>query len=69
MVCFLGGDNPANPEATVRQVAMAKSTVQVTLDEVEGMVEKIIERRGKEYCLLGKKAERSWAAMILEKEL
>ena len=51
------GDNPANPEATVRQVAMAKakSTVQVTLDEVEGMVEKIIERRGKEYCLLGKK--------------
>jgi len=34
---------------------MAKSTVQVTLDEVEGMVEKIIERRGKEYCLLGKK--------------
>jgi len=49
------GDNPANPEATVRQVAMAKSTVQVTLDEGEGMVEKIIERRGKEYCLLGKK--------------
>ena len=52
------GDNPANPEATVRQVAMAKAksdTIQVTLDEVEGMVEKIIERRGKEYCLLGKK--------------
>ena len=52
------GDNPANPEATVREVAMAKAksdTVQVTLDQVEGMVEKIIERRGKEYCLLGKK--------------
>ena len=52
------GDNPANPEATVREVAMAKAksnTVQVTLDEIEGMVEKIIERRGKEYCLLGKK--------------
>ena len=52
------GDNPANPEATVRDVAMAKAksdTVQVTLDEIEGMVEKIIERRGKEYCLLGKK--------------
>ena len=52
------GDNPANPEATVRDVAMAKAksdTIQVTLDQVEGMVEKIIERRGKEYCLLGKK--------------
>ena len=52
------GDNPANPEATVRQVAMAKAksdTIQVTLDEVEGMVEKIIERKGKEYCLYAKK--------------
>jgi hypothetical protein len=52
------GDSPANPDATVREVAMAKTksdTIQVTLDEIEGMVEKIIERRGKEYCLLGKK--------------
>ena len=50
------GDNPANPEATVRQVAMAKSkSIQMTLDEVEGMVEKIIERKGKEYCLYAKK--------------
>ena len=51
------GDNPANPEATVRQVAMAKakSTVQVTLDEVESMVEKIIERKNGKYCLFAKK--------------
>jgi hypothetical protein len=54
------GDNPANPEATVRQVAMAKakSTVQVTLDEVESMVEKIIERKNGKYCLFAKKDRR-----------
>jgi len=50
------GDNPANPEAKVTDVAMAKSkSIQVTLDEVEGMVEKIIERKGSEYCLYAKK--------------
>ena len=50
------GDNPANPEAKVTDVAMAKSkSVQVTLDEVEGMVEKIIERKGSQYCLYAKK--------------
>ena len=55
------GNRPANPEATVTAVAAAKEnepikvTKQVTLDEIEGMVEKIIERRGKEYCLYAKK--------------
>ena len=55
------GNKPANPEATVTQVAAAKAeepvkvTKQVTLDEIEGMVEKIIERRGKKYCLFAKK--------------
>ena len=50
------GDNPANPEAKVTDVSMAKSkSVQMTLDEVEGMVEKIIERKGSEYCLYAKK--------------
>ena len=55
------GNRPANPEATVTAVAAAKAnepvkvTKQVTLDEIEGMVEKIIERRGKKYCLFAKK--------------
>ena len=55
------GNRPANPEATVTQVATAKElepiklTKQVTLDEVEEMVEKIIERKGKKYCLFAKK--------------
>jgi len=50
------GDNPANPEAKVTEVAMAKSkSVQITLDEVESMVEKIIERKNGEYCLYAKK--------------
>ena len=58
------GNRPANPEATVTQVAAAKEqepikvTKQVTLDEVEGMLEKIIERRGKKYCLFAKKDKR-----------
>tara|TARA_R110002012_G_scaffold175444_2_gene340293 strand:+ start:6911 stop:8587 length:1677 start_codon:yes stop_codon:yes gene_type:complete len=53
------GDNPANPEAKVTDVAMAKSkSVQMTLNEVEGMVEKIIERKGSEYCLYAKKNRR-----------
>ena len=56
------GNRPANPEATVTAVAAAKAeeepiklTKQITLDEVEGMVEKIIERKGKKYCLYAKK--------------
>jgi len=55
------GNRPANPEATVTEVAAAKEvepikvTKQITLDEVEGMLEKIIERRGKKYCLFAKK--------------
>ena len=50
------GDNPANPEAKVTEVAMAKSkSVQITLDEVEAMVEKIIERKNGQYCLYAKK--------------
>lgn len=55
------GNKPANPEATVTEVAAAKAdepiklTKQVTLDEVEGMLEKIIARRGKKYCLFAKK--------------
>lgn len=50
------GDNPANPEAKVTDVSMAKSnSVQVTLDEVEAMVEKIIERKNGKYCLYAKK--------------
>ena len=55
------GNKPANPEATVTAVAAAKAeepvkvTKQVTLDEIEGMVEKIIERKNGEYCLYAKK--------------
>ena len=56
------GNRPANPEATVTQVATAKEeaepiklTKQITLDEVEEMLEKIIARRGKKYCLFAKK--------------
>ena len=56
------GNRPANPEATVTAVAAAKEeaepiklTKQITLDEVEGMVEKIIARRGKKFCLFAKK--------------
>ena len=56
------GNRPANPDATVTAVAAAKAeeepiklTKQVTLDEVEGMVEKIIERKGNKYCLYAKK--------------
>ena len=50
------GDNPANPEAKVTEVAMAKSkSVQITLDEVEAMVEKIIELKNGQYCLYAKK--------------
>ena len=55
------GNKPANPEATVTQVAAAKAeepvkvTKQVTLDEIEGMIEKIIERKNGEYCLYAKK--------------
>ena len=55
------GNRPANPEATVTEVAAAKAdepikvTKQITLDEVEGMLEKIIARRGKKYCLFAKK--------------
>ena len=58
------GNKPANPEATVTQVAAAKAeepvkvTKQVTLDEIEGMVEKIIERKNGEYCLYAKKDRR-----------
>lgn len=58
------GNRPANPEATVTEVAAAKAdepiklTKQVTLDEVEGMLEKIIARRGKKYCLFAKKDRR-----------
>ena len=55
------GNRPANPEATVTAVSAAKEnepvkvTKQVTLDEVEGMLEKIIARRGKKFCLFAKK--------------
>ena len=55
------GNRPANPEATVTAVAAAKAeepvkvTKQVTLDEIEGMVEKIIERKNGKYCLYAKK--------------
>ena len=56
------GNRPANQDATVTAVAAAKAeeepiklTKQITLDEVEGMVEKIIERKGKKYCLYAKK--------------
>ena len=53
------GDNPANPEAKVTNVAMAKSkSVQTTLDEVGSMVEKIIERKKGKYCLYAKKDRR-----------
>jgi len=56
------GNRPANQDATVTAVAAAKAedepiklTKQITLDEVEGMVEKIIERKGNKYCLYAKK--------------
>ena len=55
------GNRPANPDATVTAVAAAKElepvklTKQITLDEVEEMLEKIIARRGKKYCLFAKK--------------
>ena len=56
------GNRPANQDATVTAVATAKEeaepiklTKQITLDEVESMVEKIIERKGKKYCLYAKK--------------
>ena len=55
------GNRPANPEATVTEVAAAKANEpvklpkQVTLDEIEEMVEKIIERKNGEYCLYAKK--------------
>tara|TARA_Y100000591_G_scaffold328515_1_gene355147 strand:+ start:1116 stop:3095 length:1980 start_codon:yes stop_codon:yes gene_type:complete len=55
------GNRPANPEATVTAVAAAKAaepvkvTKQVTLDEIESMVEKIIERKNGKYCLYAKK--------------
>tara|TARA_R100001082_G_scaffold63584_1_gene35694 strand:- start:40 stop:687 length:648 start_codon:yes stop_codon:yes gene_type:complete len=55
------GNRPANPEATVTAVAAAKEnepvrvTKQVTLDEIEEMVEKIIERKNGKYCLYAKK--------------
>ena len=55
------GNRPANPEATVTAVAAAKEnepvklTKQVTLDEIESMVEKIIERKNGKYCLYAKK--------------
>ena len=39
------GDSPANPEATVREVAMAKTS----------KIEKIIERKDGKYCLYAKK--------------
>ena len=58
------GNKPANPEATVTAVAAAKAeepvkvTKQVTLDEIKGMVEKIIERKNGEYCLYAKKDRR-----------
>jgi hypothetical protein len=58
------GNKPANPEATVTAVAAAKAeepvkvTKQVTLDEIEGMIEKIIERKNGEYCLYAKKDRR-----------
>ena len=41
----LVGDSPANPEATVREVAMAKTS----------KIEKIIERKDGKYCLYAKK--------------
>jgi hypothetical protein len=46
------GDTPANPEAKVTQVAMAK---QVLKKEIEEMIEKIIVRRKGKYCLLARK--------------
>ena len=39
------GDSPANPDATVREVAMAKTS----------KIEKIIERKDGKYCLYAKK--------------
>jgi hypothetical protein len=56
------GNRPANPDATVTAVATAKEleptklTKQVTLDEVEGMIENALEkklgRRGNKWCIL-----------------
>ena len=57
------GNRPANPEATVTEVAAAKEapepikvTKQVTLDEVQGMIDNALEkklgRRGSQWCIL-----------------
>ena len=57
------GNKPANPEATVTQVAAAKAeeepikvSKQVTLDEVQGIVDNALEkklgRRGGQWCIL-----------------
>jgi len=57
------GNKPANPEATVTAVAAAKEetepiklTKQVTLDDVQGMIDNALEkklgRRGNKWCIL-----------------
>ena len=57
------GNKPANPEATVTAVAAAKEepepiklTKQITLDDVQGMVDNALEkklgRRGSQWCIL-----------------
>jgi hypothetical protein len=57
------GNKPANPEATVTAVAAAKEepepiklTKQITLDDVQGMVDNALEkklgRRGNQWCIL-----------------
>ena len=57
------GNRPANPEATVTEVATAKEapepikvTKQVTLDDVQGMIDNALEkklgRRGSQWCIL-----------------
>ena len=57
------GNRPANPEATVTAVAAAKTedepiklTKQITLDDVQGMVDNALEkklgRRGNKWCIL-----------------
>jgi len=45
------GNSPANPEAKVTSVSVAKELTK----EIETMVEKIIVKRGKQYCLLARK--------------
>ena len=45
------GNTPANPEAKVTSVSVAKELTE----EIETMVEKIIVKRGKQYCLLARK--------------